>query len=117
MKVPDNLLAKILPSTANPLSPISQDSTLAFAVSYSNAPEMLSTLQEIPHGYQQTSVQSLTAEEMTGETKRWIMKAAGGDGNHSRNGIRRWAISAWTEFVDLLKVSRLCRWRSAQFRC
>lgn len=102
--VPESLSAKLLPSTSSPLSPISQDSTLAFSLRYADAPEFLASLQEIPDGPQQAPTHSVSADENGNETKRWIMRAAKGDGNDSRGGFRRWAHTAWTEFVDLLKV-------------
>lgn len=103
--LPQNLSVKALPPTLNPLAPISQDSALAFSVPYSQAPEFLSTAQELPnasafpesenarHGYEAEPLQ---------EQKMWIMKAAKAE-RLSSGSMRHWATNAYTEFVDLLK--------------
>lgn len=102
--LPQNLSVTTLPSTSNPLSAISQDTTLAYAVPYAQAPEFLARAQELPnagtiptdenarHGYEAEPVK---------EQKKWIMKAAKADA--TRGSVRNWAYNAWTEFVDLLK--------------
>jgi hydroxymethylglutaryl-CoA reductase (NADPH) len=104
--IPGNITAKSLPVTANPLASISQDSTLAFAVPYSEAAEFLSSVQEMPSIAHSSKSRPTRPEE---EEKLWIMKAARGDGNSSRRNFLRWASNAWTEFVDLLKVGSSCR--------
>ncbi|PMD38114.1 hypothetical protein L207DRAFT_585029 [Hyaloscypha variabilis F] len=104
LPLPQNLSVTTLPSTSNPLSAISQDTTLAYAVPYSQAPEFLARAQELPnagtiptdeaarHGYEAEPIK---------EQKKWIMKAAKAD--VSRGSLRNWVYNAWTEFVDLLK--------------
>lgn len=102
--LPRNLSVTELPSTSNPLAAISQDTALAYSVPYNQAPEFLARAQELPnaaslpttegarHGYEAEPIK---------EKKMWIMKAAKVTG--TRGSVRRWAIYAWTEFVDLLK--------------
>ena len=104
LPLPQNLTVTILPSTSNPLSAISQDTTIAYAVPYKQAPEFLARAQEIPnagtiprdesarHGYEAEPIK---------EQKKWIMKAAKAD--TTRRSVRSWISNAWTEFVDLLK--------------
>jgi hydroxymethylglutaryl-CoA reductase (NADPH) len=104
LPLPQNLTVTILPSTSNPLSAISQDTTIAYAVPFKQAPEFLARAQEIPnagtiprdesarHGYEAEPIK---------EQKKWIMKAAKAD--TTRRSVRSWISNAWTEFVDLLK--------------
>ncbi|KAK6613146.1 hydroxymethylglutaryl-coenzyme A reductase [Botrytis cinerea] len=86
-----NISITPLPTTSNPLASLSQDSTLAFAVPYNQAPEFLAKSQELPN----------SGAELIKEKKMWIMKAAKGD--ETKGGLKKWASNAWTEFVDLLK--------------
>ncbi|KZF24420.1 hmg-CoA reductase [Xylona heveae TC161] len=99
--LPNNSSAKLLPTTLNPLSPLSQDSTLAFFMPYDEASAFLSAVQEIPDpasGLSETREQDPATEE-----KRWIMRAARGDANAPQWTLRRRVSNAWNEFVDLLK--------------
>ncbi|KAM3067621.1 3-hydroxy-3-methylglutaryl-coenzyme A (HMG-CoA) reductase isozyme [Clarireedia jacksonii] len=103
--VPQNLSVISLPTTSNPLAPLSQDSTLAFAVPYSQAPEFLARTQELPNAAatlptDESARHGLEAEPVK-EKKMWIMKAAKVDEN--KPGLKNWATNAWTEFVDLVK--------------
>ena len=104
---PESLDISPLPSTSSPLSPISQDSTLAFSAPYQQAPDFLSMVQEIPAEPRTPSDTEAVEGTDAHERKRWIMKAAKGDGNESRRTFRTWLGSVWTEFVDLLKVDPL----------
>lgn len=99
VSVPSNISAKKLPSTQSLLSSISQDSSLSFSVSYSQVPEFLKAVQEIP-----SRVKSSNGEE----DKMWIMKAAGFNGNNPRRTYRAWLSDGWTSFVDLIKVWLPC---------
>jgi hydroxymethylglutaryl-CoA reductase (NADPH) len=102
--LPQNLSVSALPSTSNPLAPISQDSALAFEVPYSQAPEFLARSQELPNASplptDESSRHGFDAEILK-EQKMWIMKAAKADA--TRGSVRHWAANAWTEFVDLIK--------------
>lgn len=92
----DNLSITALPSTLNPLAPISQDSTLAFSVPYSQAPEFLAQAQELPNG-----ADKLARDGLEEEHKMWIMRAAKAGG--SLHSVRHWASNAGIEFLDLIK--------------
>ncbi|PKS08296.1 hypothetical protein jhhlp_005240 [Lomentospora prolificans] len=94
--VPGNLSIRSLPSTDNSLTAYSQDSALAFALPYTQAPEFLSAAREIPN-----DDGSEKPKESEGpEAKKWIMKAAR---VNTRSTIVHWFKNAWGEFLDLLK--------------
>lgn len=101
--LPPNSSHELLPSTSNPLSPISQDTSLAFSLPYDEASDFLAAIQEIPNQADIADHARLRATDAH-EEKRWIMKAAKGAGSGSQGSFRKWARNAWTEFVDLLKV-------------
>ena len=96
--LPQNLSITHLPSTSNPLAAYSQDSALAFALKYDEAPEFLAAAQEIPNDIpdQETRVTELGKAEQ----KMWIMKVARG---YTQSTLRRWVENGFTEFVDLVK--------------
>jgi hydroxymethylglutaryl-CoA reductase (NADPH) len=102
--LPQNLSVTSLPSTSNPLSAISQDTTLAFAVPYNQAPEFLARAQELPNvgtiPTDESARRGYEAEPVK-EQKKWIMKATKAD--TTSGSMRSWILNAWTEFVDLLK--------------
>lgn len=77
------------------LAPISQDSSLAFTVPYSEITTFLRAVREIPDS---------TFKKDGLEQKKWIMKAARTPVPGSRTALRLWLTEAWTSFVDLLKV-------------
>ncbi|OJD14773.1 hydroxymethylglutaryl-CoA reductase (NADPH) [Emergomyces pasteurianus Ep9510] len=92
--VPSNCSAEPIPNTPNLLSPISHDSSLAFAVPYDQVSDFLKAAQEIP----------ATKDAKDGaEQKKWIMKAARSSNSGSRRALRIWFTDAWNSFVDLLK--------------
>jgi hydroxymethylglutaryl-CoA reductase (NADPH) len=99
--LPANSTAVKLPSSSNPLSSLSYDTTLAFAVPYSEAPGFLAAMQEIAPP---ATAQQPRGKESEGhkETRMWIMKAVK---NANGKGLIDWVKDSWTEFVDLLKVS------------
>ncbi|KAI0976778.1 hydroxymethylglutaryl-coenzyme A reductase [Xylaria arbuscula] len=96
--LPDNLTVTHLPSTSNSIATYAQDSALAFAVKYSEAPEFLAAVQEIPNDAPTHEVRQNEFGE--DEKKMWIMKVARGN---SGNSIVRWVQNAYSEFLDLLK--------------
>ena len=97
--IPDNSSAEILPRSTNPLSPISYDTTLAFSVPYSEAPEFLAALQELPAA---THVDNAEVDdEQPEKPPKWVMKPTRSAGSWS---LRGWLSNSWTSFVDLLKV-------------
>ena len=102
--IPANSSVINLPPTWNPLSPISQDTTLAFAVPSNEASDFLASVQEISHR------QNLQGEEGAYDVvaaqrpNAWVVKAAK-NGRHSAQatmGVS--AANTWTSFVDLIKV-------------
>jgi hydroxymethylglutaryl-CoA reductase (NADPH) len=105
--VPQNLSVTPLPYTLNPLSPISQDSALAYSVPYSQAPEFLAAAQELPNSSleleDERARDGLEAEPLK-EQKMWLMKAA--KTQNLEPSVRSWAVNAWTEFVDLVKNAK-----------
>lgn len=96
--MPQNLSIKSLPPTSNSFTTYAQESALAFALPYSQAPEFLSVVQEIPNDNPAHEVRE--TEEHGREKKLWIMKAAR---VQTRSSIVRWIQNGWAEFMDLLK--------------
>lgn len=98
--IPANSSACPLPSTLNPLSAISHDTTVAFSVPFGEASSFLDAVQEIPD----------IAGAFAGggsdniQTRSWVIKTARSSGDGSKNALRNWASNAWTSFVDLIKV-------------
>nr|AOV86533.1 HMG-CoA reductase [Penicillium brevicompactum] len=74
-----------LPSTSNPLTAYSQDSTFAFAVPHQKAPELVAVVQNIPHN-------AIKGKSVDGgaemERKTWIMK--GCPTQHKRKSCSVW---------------------------
>ncbi|KAI9877346.1 MAG: 3-hydroxy-3-methylglutaryl-coenzyme A (HMG-CoA) reductase isozyme [Pleopsidium flavum] len=99
--IPGNCSARALPSTSNPLSPISQDTTLVFSVPFNEASELLAAVQEIP---KPGGLVEGKNPEATHEEKKWIMKVAKASGYSSDGTFRSWAVNAWAELLDLIKV-------------
>ena len=95
--VAQNLTITPLPSTSNSFTAYAQDSALAFAVPYSQAPEFLAAAQEIPD---ESPAQETRETEQGHEKKMWIMKAAR---VQTKSSLYRWLQNGWTEFLDLLK--------------
>ena len=101
----DNVSIQSIPSTGNPLYPISQDTALAFSVPDDLAAPFLAKVQELPN----TPNWSSDAEhddDLVPRRKGWVMRAATKSLLPSRSGFSTSARNAWTGFVDLLKVSR-----------
>jgi hydroxymethylglutaryl-CoA reductase (NADPH) len=92
---PQNLSVTSLPSTENPLTAYSQDTILAYALPYKQAPEFIAAAQEIPNEDAQETVTHHGREK-----KMWIMRAAKVT---TRSSIVQWASNAQSEFLDLLK--------------
>ena len=104
--IPADSSVRNLPTTWNPLSPISQDTTLAFAVPSSDASEFLTSVQEISHRHRSDS----QGEERPYDGRAaprpntWVVKAAR-NGRHSAQATMSVsAANTWTSFVDLIKV-------------
>ena len=103
--IPANSSARPLPSTLNPLSAISHDTTVAFSVPFDEASSFLDAVHEIPDmagafaGGNSDNIQK----------RSWVIKSARSSGEGSQNALRSWAANAWTAFVDLIKVSSSLR--------
>lgn len=95
--VPQNLSIRHLPSTSNSLTTYSQETSVALAVPFSQAPDFLSAAQEIPNDI---SSEETRETENGKENKKWIMKAAR---VNPGNSIAQWAHDALFDFIDLLK--------------
>ena len=104
--LPNNTTAHPLPTTLNPLSPISQDTTLAFSVRFGEAADFLDTVKELPNG---AVFHREHKEENTHDRKTWVIKATKNNEQASPGTIRSWASNAWTGLLDLLKVCRASR--------
>lgn len=102
---PSNSTASVLPCSTNPLSQISQDSTLAYSMPYEEAPSFLYTSKEIPVSKDASQVRYMD-DGTSEEEKKWIMKAAKSSARAS-SGVSLWMQNAWTDFLDLLKVCEL----------
>lgn len=83
-----NVSAVHVPSTANLLSSISQDTTLAYYVPQLELEDFLRGAKEIP------------SQSDTGTT--WVMQAPWNAQNGS-SSYRNWLLHGWTIFIDLLK--------------
>jgi hydroxymethylglutaryl-CoA reductase (NADPH) len=94
--IPCNVTARTVPPTANLLSPISHESSLAFSAPWSEVSDFLTAAQEIRGELEQSK---------DTENKLWIMKAARSNGYGSRRTYRAWLRDGWTSFVDLIKVN------------
>ena len=99
--IPRNSSAELLPSSSSAFSQISHDTSLAFSIPYDETPEFLAALQEIPAPADASEAQE--SGDGTVEEKKWIMKAVKNGAN--QGGVRQWAETSWTSFLDLLKVS------------
>lgn len=96
----DQTSAFPLPSTSNPLYPNSQDCNLAFSVLFDETSTFLREVQELPN-------EVIFPNERGSDVHRttsWVMKASNPRGNPSQTTMRKWGSSAWTSFVDLVKV-------------
>ncbi len=98
--LPAGSSAEVLPSSANMLSSMSSESTLAFTMPYSESPGFLDSVREIPASrYISAEVDDGSDDEP--EQKRWMMKNAKKTGrSHS---MFRWFEDSWASFMDLLK--------------
>ena len=101
--MPNNSSAQFLPNTPNALSSFSQDTSLAVAMPFREASTFLTGIKELPN----QAILSGDAEELDPHSiLSWVMEAAKKTGEDPRP-VPNWATSAWTKFVDLIKVSAL----------
>lgn len=107
--IPANSSVSNLPTTWNPLSPISQDTTLAFAVPANEASEFLASVQEISHRRDSQGEERGYDGEATQKPNAWVVKTAkkGRQSAQATMGVS--AANTWTSFVDLIKVCSVLR--------
>lgn len=99
--IPRNVSVERLPSSSSSFSTLSQDTSLAYAIPYTEASDFLMAMQEIPAPADVADAHG-SDKEGTREEKKWMMRASK-NGNAS-GGVRNWINDSWTSFVDLLKV-------------
>jgi len=99
-----NSSVKHLPTTWNPLSSISQDTTLAFAVSSDEAVDFVRSIQDLPNTDDSSKESDRLDVEAPHELNKWVMKAAKHGRNSAQSTMRLSAQNTWTGFVDLIKV-------------
>jgi hydroxymethylglutaryl-CoA reductase (NADPH) len=92
VSIPANITAYRVPNTSNLLSPISQDTTLAYYTPFENVAQFLRSNQELPSEHKVDDTPS----------RQWIMKAARVTGN-GHVSYATWFREGWTSFVDLIK--------------
>ncbi|KAK6426464.1 3-hydroxy-3-methylglutaryl-coenzyme A (HMG-CoA) reductase isozyme [Elasticomyces elasticus] len=97
--LPEGSSAELLPASANILSPLSSDTTLAFYMPYLESPRFLEQAREIPASRNGMAQSEDTDDEP--EHARWVMK--NGKKTGRSNSIADWARNSWTAFIDLLK--------------
>lgn len=95
-----NSSAKVLPSSKNILSPISQEKTIAVSLPLSAAPSFLQSIRELPSSRSDKIVDAYGKQV---EQKRWMMSAVKGDAAGQQRTFSKRVSDAWTAFVDLLK--------------
>ena len=105
--IPANSSASILPTTWNPLSPISQDTTLAFAVPSDEASDFLASVQEISHRPDSQAADQAYNGKASQRPNTWVVKAAKDSRHSTQATIGVSAANTWTSFVDLIKVCRI----------
>ena len=104
VSIPANSSVRRLPPTWNPLSIISQDTTLAFAVPSNEASGFLASVQEIP---QRPDSQGEEGDDDIGAAQKpnpWVVKAAKNGRRSAQATIGVSAVDTWASFVDLIKV-------------
>ncbi|KAL6714006.1 3-hydroxy-3-methylglutaryl-coenzyme A (HMG-CoA) reductase isozyme [Lecanora helva] len=99
--IPENISVKQLPSTWNPLSPISHDTTLAFSVPSEEAGNFLESIKELPN---RKSLPDQDHNEITPlEPDTWIMRASRNGSDPAQPRVPFSIRDTWISFVDLVK--------------
>ena len=94
-----------LPSTWNPLSPLSQDTSLAFAVPSGEAAEFLRSIQEIPT--KEWTHPGFYDGVSAPKPEIWVIRSGDIDGKAEQRSTRDYVRHRWIAFVDLVKASGL----------
>ena len=102
--IPANISVRKLPTTWNPLSPISQDTTLAFAAPSSEASDFLTSVQEISHRPDFQGEEGAHDDRPAPRPNPWVVKAAKKGRQSAQATMSVSAANTWTSFVDLIKV-------------
>ncbi|KAJ4309318.1 3-hydroxy-3-methylglutaryl-coenzyme A (HMG-CoA) reductase isozyme [Neodidymelliopsis sp. IMI 364377] len=98
--IPSNVSVERLPSSSSSFSTLSQDTSLAYSIPYTEASDFLMAMQEISAPANVADVQG-SDKEGTREEKKWMMRAS--KNGNTPGGVRNWINDSWTSFVDLLK--------------
>jgi hydroxymethylglutaryl-CoA reductase (NADPH) len=98
--LPADSSAELVPSSANILSPLSSESTLAYSLPYSESAQFIESVKELPalHG-KQVEVDDGSDDEP--EKKQWMMKSAKKAARS--NSMFQWFVDSWASFMDLVK--------------
>lgn len=104
ISIPANSSVRNLPPTWNPLSPISQDTTLAFAVPSNEASDFLASVQEIPQRPDLQGEEGVYDGGVEQKPGTWVVKAAKNGRRSAQATMGVSAANTWTNFVDLVKV-------------
>lgn len=97
-----NTSVDLLPSSKNFLSPITSETTMAFAVPFSGTADFIRSVKELPAPKLEGKYRKLEDGPL-GEEKRWIMSAVKGEVVSAQRSFKRRFADAWVAFVDLLK--------------
>ncbi|KAM0802033.1 hmg-CoA reductase [Usnea florida] len=101
--IPANVSARNLPTTWNPLAPISQDTTLAFAVPSNEASDFLASVQVISHSPNSQGEDDVYEDRLIPKPNVWVVKAAKVGRHSAQTTMGVSAANTWTSFVDLIK--------------
>ena len=99
--LPKGSSAEVVPSSANILSPLSSDTTLAYSMPYSETAQFLEAVKEITALSSAPAIQEDDGSDDEAEQKLWLMKSAKAPARS--NKMVDWAENSWTAFLDLLK--------------
>ena len=102
--IPANISVRNLPSTWNPLAPLSQDTTLAFAVPSNEASDFLASAQAISHSPTSQGEDDVYDSGLIPKPNVWVVKAAKSGRHSAQTTMGVSAANTWTSFVDLIKV-------------
>ena len=98
--MPNDTAAHFLPTTPNTLSSFSHDTTLSIVVPFSEASSFLTKIRELPNEVGSNKDSEGIEPHLI---QSWVMEAAKKTGEDQRP-VPSWTTSAWTKFVDLIKV-------------
>lgn len=99
ISIPEGAAAQALPPSADRLSALSHETSVAFSVPSNRLAKFLSSLKELPAPASDES--GADGLDDSPEQKKWIMKAVRAPGK--ANNLQDWSKNAWSAFVDLLK--------------